>query len=564
MTQRTSRRVLMTLILTLFCSFPAYLVSRPFAGSIELRRTGGNFPGERSCVDFGCHNTNPLNSGAGALALTVDGTPINQYEYTPGETVSMLVRITHSTAGRWGFQMTARTSNGCAQAGTFMPGEQEVSIERSRPATFAPCGQEIIEFPVHRVAKVGPNGATYAVDWMAPAEDIGTVRFAVAGNAANGNGRNDGDFIYSIQASVESAALPPPIVPAIFENGVVVANLLPTINDAISPNSIISIFGADLAPNDITDLDTQVDPTTGLVATNQSGVCVEINDVRSPMFHVIANIAAGVDQINLQAPTLEVPGPASVVVIIGCDTPQEQRSPPALLQVAEAAPAFFVNPIVDGGGVNQIAALHGGGPDVVGDPNLLPGSTPAEPGEFISLFATGFGQTNPPLQAGEIPAQVLPDGGLADVDGFSITIGGMTLEGRPQVFYAGIAPCCAGLYQIVVEVPPLQDGNHAVTATVNGIPTPEGPFIPVKSPSGSAPGADAPEGEEPGGDDVTDDGGSGGDDSSGGGGDGDTSGGGGSGGGDTGGGGGGAYLQIPGAGTRGATPFPPASSPRGR
>ena len=347
MTQRTSRRVLLTLILTLFCSFPAYLVSRPFGASIDLRRTGGNFPGERSCVDSGCHITNPLNSGAGALSLTVDGAPINQYEYTPGETVSMLVRITHPTAGRWGFQMTARTSNGCAQAGTFMPGEgeQEVSI-RSNTATFAPCGRETIEFPVHRVAKVGPNGATYAVDWMAPAEDIGTVRFAVAGNAANGNGRNDGDFIYSIQASVESVALPPPpppTVPAVLPLGVVMANLVPTIN-AISRESIISIFGNDFAPDGLRNEDTQVDPVTGLITTNLSGVCVEIDGQRSPMFHVLSNVFNEVDQLNVQAPTLEeVQAPVQVVVITACDTPDEQRSAPESVQYVDRTRPFLIS-----------------------------------------------------------------------------------------------------------------------------------------------------------------------------------------------------------------------------
>ena len=141
----------------------------------------------------------------------------------------------------------------------------------------------------------------------------------------------------------------------------------------------------------------------------------------------------------------------------------------------------------------------------------------------------------------------------------------MTLEGRPDVFYAGIAPCCAGLYQIVVRVPDgLPDGNHEVRAMVDGVSTPSGPFITVKSPAARrrSPAADAPEGEEPGGSDVVDDDGSGGGNSSGGEGDGDMSGGGGSGGGDTG--GGGLYLQIPGAGHRGPTLFPPTSSARGR
>ncbi len=572
MTQRTSRRVLLTLILTLFCSFPAYLVSRPFGASIDLRRTGGNFPGERSCVDSGCHITNPLNSGAGALSLTVDGAPINQYEYTPGETVSMLVRITHPTAGRWGFQMTARTSNGCAQAGTFMPGEgeQEVSI-RSNTATFAPCGRETIEFPVHRVAKVGRNGATYAVDWMAPAEDIGTVRFAVAGNAANGNGRNDGDFIYSIQASVESVALPPPpppIVPSVLPLGVVMGNLLPTIN-AISGESIISIFGKDFAPDGVDNRDTQLDPASGLITTNLSGVCVEIDGQRSPMFHVITEANPSdttVDQLNVQVPTLMGAGPVSVVVISNCGTPDEQRSAAEPVQLSDRTPAFFLLEPILSLGPNPLVATHLDF-SKIGDPNTHPGTTPAEPGELIRMFGTGFGLTDPDVQAGEIPQnvpEVQDNNFVASLVGdVSVTLGGMTLAGPPDLFSAGLLSCCAGVYEIIVRVPEaLADGNHEVTATIDGVSTPPGTFITVKAPSGSAPGAGAPEGEEPGGGDVVDDGDSGGGDSSGGSGGDDTSGGGGGGGGSMGEGTG--YLRVPGAGTRGATPFPPASSPRGR
>ena len=136
---------------------------------------------------------------------------------------------------------------------------------------------------------------------------------------------------------------PPPTAPAIAQTGVVIANLLPTIN-AISRDSIISIFGSDFAPSDFRNLDTQVDPATGLVATNQSGVCVEIDNQRAPVFHVLSN------QINLQAPSLVGAGPVSVVVITNCDTPDEQRSAAEPVQLIDRTPAFFVEPIVDPGG----------------------------------------------------------------------------------------------------------------------------------------------------------------------------------------------------------------------
>ncbi len=76
---------------------------------------------------------------------------------------------------------------------------------------------------------------------------------------------------------------PPPAVPAIAQTGVVISNLLPKIN-AISSESITSIFGSDFAPAGFIDPNATLD-ADGLVATKQSGVCVEIDGKRAPMFH---------------------------------------------------------------------------------------------------------------------------------------------------------------------------------------------------------------------------------------------------------------------------------------
>ncbi len=50
-----------------------------------------------------------------------------------------------------------------------------------------------------------------------------------------------------------------------------------------------------------------------------------------------------------------------------------------------------------------------------------------------------------------------------------------------DVSYAGAAPCCAGVYQFVVRVPPgVPDGRAPVVATVRGVSTPEGPYLAVR------------------------------------------------------------------------------------
>ena len=413
----------------------------------------------------------------------INGGPASQFRYTPGESASLTVRVADPAAGRWGFQLSTRPPDGCSQAGTLAPANAEASII-SDTDSFAPCAESTINFAVHKVAKFGPGEATFLVNWTAPSSDIGPIVFAAAGNAANGNNNRFGDNIYTVQETVQAAeggggggGGP---VPAISSGGVVIANLLPTVT-SISSNAIISIFGSNFAPAGTVDIEPELDNQVR-VATTQRDVCVEINGQRSPILHVFAN------QLNLQAPTLApgAGGPVSVEVIAGCGTADERRSPTETVMVEEVTPTFFVVLLpgsTDPGGVNPIAALHGGGPDVVFDPALIPTARPAEPGEFISLFATGFGPTDPAVQAGEIPAIKLSETfGQAEITNpIAITVGGIPVPDK-DIFYAGTAPCCAGLYQIVVKVPPsAPDGDLEVVVSLAGVSTPAGPFVTVKS-----------------------------------------------------------------------------------
>ena len=118
------RRVILALVLTFFFCLPVYLLSRPEGPEIELRRTGGSFPGESSCATSDCHG-GPPNIGLGQVSITVNSLPLNQYSYTPGETVPVVVTVSDPGQQRWGFQLTARTPDGCSQAGTFAPSPAE-------------------------------------------------------------------------------------------------------------------------------------------------------------------------------------------------------------------------------------------------------------------------------------------------------------------------------------------------------------------------------------------------------------------------------------------------------
>ena len=263
--------------------------------------------------------------------------------------------------------------------------------------------------------------------------------------------------------------LPPEGTPLISSGGIVLATGTPVLK-RISPNSLISVFGQNFAPEGTQALSPRLD-AEGRVAANLAGTCLEIDGKRAPLFAVFTT------QINAQAPHDLTPGQSRAIAIRGCDTEmEEQRGTVATVETVTVSPAFFsFQSNTDGR--NPIVALHGDGPDLVGSPGAVPGVelTPAEPGEYISLFGTGFGTTEPQLETGQIP-----DGLARLANDVSFTFGGITVL-QEDVFYAGAAPCCAGLYQFTVRVPlGFPDGHAPIVATVQGVSTPEGPYLTVR------------------------------------------------------------------------------------
>ena len=277
----------------------------------------------------------------------------------------------------------------------------------------------------------------------------------------------DGNLYIADSGNDRIRRLTPPAMPtpSISAGGVVLATGTPAVN-RISPNAIISVFGQDFAGtrtlNPVIDAD-------GGIAVNLAATCLEIGGKRAPLFIVTPG------QINAQVPHDLAPGEAALTVTRGCGTANEQRSAAASATVAAVSPAFF-NLVNNLDGRNPLVALHGGGPDLVGAPGLLPGTefTPAAPGEVVTLYGTGFGPTEPAIAAGRIP-------GVAHLtNAVAFTVGGIAVPPE-DVPYKGASPCCAGLYQFTVRLPAnLPDGDATVTATVQGVSTPEGPYLTVR------------------------------------------------------------------------------------
>ena len=275
--------------------------------------------------------------------------------------------------------------------------------------------------------------------------------------------------------------------PTIAEGGVAQATGTPAV-ERVSPNALISVFGQDFTAPGEPALAAGIDASGG-VPVNLADTCLYIyrrrrepewrgreggypfmSRKRLPLFLVSPT------QINAQAPhDLAVDeGGVKVTVIRGCGTAHELRSVEVDARVQALSPAFF-NVVNNPDGRNPLVAQHGGGPALVGPPELGAAFTPAAPGEVVTLYGTGFGPTDPPLEAGVVPGVA-----AAMVYPISFRVGGKAVP--PQdVLYAGAAPCCAGLYQFSLRLPAdLPDGDAPVTADVLGILTPQGPFLPVR------------------------------------------------------------------------------------
>jgi len=137
------------------------------------------------------------------------------------------------------------------------------------------------------------------------------------------------------------------------------------------------------------------------------------------------------------------------------------------------APAFFVF-----ANSTSIAAEEAATGSLVANSSLVTGAAPANPGDIVSLFGTGFGATNPLVPSGQLATGMAT---LVTQDPITVTIGTTTLASS-DVLYAGLSPgSISGLYQFNVRIPAgTPSGNVPVSITIGGVSTQSGVTIPVQ------------------------------------------------------------------------------------
>ena len=413
-----------------------------FSTGPPIKRTGAPVDdGGRTCTV--CHTTFALNDGTGG-SVAITASP-----YQPGVRQNITVRVHHPTANRFGFQLTARlTSEETKEAGTFA--ESDAIQVRCDPTGNAPCNGAL-EFAEHRQAATAagqPGPRRFTIEWTPPATDVGPVVFYAAGNAANNSGNNQGDHIYTTKLIIPSAAAI--ARPAISENGVQ--------NGAsyvagFAPGGWLQIKGSNLNLN--TRIWQESDFDGNKLPTQLDGTSVKINGKDALLYYISPA------QINALAPAEDTVGPVSVVV-----TTYGSASATFTAQIQRLAPAFFL--FRD----TSIAATRADN-TAVGPATLIPGvTTPARPGETITLYGSGFGPTTPAVPNGEISTT---PANLASTA--TIRIGGVDVTPT----FAGLAARSAGVFTFTVVVPAAAaDGDLPVVATLGGVSSPSGPTIRVQ------------------------------------------------------------------------------------
>lgn len=150
---------------------------------------------EQSCD--ACHFHAAPNAGPGRLSFA--GVP---ERFAAGEPYRVTISLTHDGMKLAGFQLTARFKDDGSQAGTFAKdgSDARVGIE-------AQSGVQYVGQRREGAAIATPNASRWTVMWTAPAASR-TVVFHVAANAANGDERADGDFVYTLTLETSGSKVP--------------------------------------------------------------------------------------------------------------------------------------------------------------------------------------------------------------------------------------------------------------------------------------------------------------------------------------------------------------------
>jgi uncharacterized protein (TIGR03437 family) len=237
-------------------------------------------------------------------------------------------------------------------------------------------------------------------------------------------------------------------------NAPTITSIVTTSSNAaqISQNAWIEVHGTNLA--NVSTTWSNASFTNGL-PTTLGNVSATVNGKTAAIFYVSPT------QVNILTPLDASTGSVAVQL-----TTPNGTTAATLATEVQTAPAFLV---FDTKG--HVAAQHLPSYALLGPTSLdQPGYTftPASPGESVTIYATGFGQTSPAFTS------QLTNTGLTGADPFPLnlpTLPTVTIGNLPAtVTFAGLVG--PGLYQVNLTIPPSAPaGDLPIVAQYNGSST---------------------------------------------------------------------------------------------
>jgi uncharacterized protein (TIGR03437 family) len=412
------------------------------------------------------------NSGSGTLAWTATASAswlaVSPASGTAPSTLSISVSPGTMSAGAYTGNIQI-ASSGASNTPLSIP----VTLTITEPPPVLAIAPQALTFnypvggssPAAQTVSIGNTGggalawtATAGNYWLAvtPASGSAPGTLSVAVNPAN---LAAGTYTSAVQITAAGASgSPASLAVTLVVQGTQPAGTITGVaNDGsfqtgFASAAWLAIFGTNLSASTYTWQAS--DFVNGALPTSLEGVSVTINGLPAYVEYISPS------QINVLAPDDATTGPVQVQV-----TAAQQASNSFTAQKNQFAPAFFT---IDNG--LYVAAQHLDY-SLVASANLLAGvtSTPAQPGETIQIYGTGFGPANPAAPTGQLAATAAV---LANP--VQITIGGVAAN----VTYAGLVG--PGLYQFNVTVPNLAAGDAAVIATIGGVSSPAGVSVTVQ------------------------------------------------------------------------------------
>lgn len=221
----------------------------------------------------------------------------------------------------------------------------------------------------------------------------------------------------------------------------------------IAPNTWVEIKGSNLGPAGDIRTWGNADFVNNQLPTSLDGVSVKVNGVSAYVYYISPT------QVNILTPTEAIQGSIMVQVTVGAVS-----SAAFPVQAQTVSPSLFV---FNGG--PYVAAEHANY-SFIGPTTLYSGlTTPAAPGETISIYANGFG----PTSVNVVPGSITQSGNLPTFP--TVMIGGQ----QATVAFAGLV--YPGEYLINVTVPGgLADGDHSIVMLYGGVQTQAGALLTTK------------------------------------------------------------------------------------